>query len=108
MSRLYEFLKFTASLFENVDYRRMPYRQYLNTYHWQQLRLLKLSEVEERCQLCYSPQKPLHVHHRTYARLGNEKLTDLTVLCKDCHTLFHQHRTLTKPPKRAKIKKRRT
>lgn len=30
-----------------------------------------------------------NVHHRTYERLGKERLGDLTVLCRKCHGLFH-------------------
>jgi len=93
--KISKFLRFVAYLFEDTDYKKMPYKKYLNTYHWQQLRKVKLDEVDHRCQVCYSP-KSLQVHHRTYERLGNERLTDLTVLCKECHTLFHSNKKLTK------------
>lgn len=96
-NRLIEFAKYTMEIFENPDYNKMPYYKYLHTQHWAQLRELKLAEVDYRCQLCYSPKK-LHVHHRTYVRLGREKLTDLTVLCKECHDVFHKYRTLDKTP----------
>ena len=29
----------------------------------------------------------LQVHHKTYARLGNEHLDDLKVVCIDCHQI---------------------
>lgn len=104
MNKLADFLQFTSELFRDNDYyKKMPYHKYLHTYHWEQLRKIKLDEVEYRCQVCYSPTK-LQVHHRTYERLGYEKLTDLTVLCAKCHTLFHDKLALTKPPKRDKIK----
>jgi hypothetical protein len=32
----------------------------------------------------------LDVHHRTYENKGKEKLGDLTVLCRECHTKFHK------------------
>lgn len=95
-NRLSEFLEFMAYLFEDPHkYKSMPYKEYLYTYHWQRLRKLKLSEVDYRCQVCYNNQH-LQVHHRTYERLGNEKLTDLTVLCDECHKLFHENRKLVK------------
>jgi hypothetical protein len=31
----------------------------------------------------------MHVHHRTYERIGHEKLSDLCLLCGPCHRLFH-------------------
>ncbi len=95
-NRFSEFLNFLSYLFEDVDYKRMPYKQYLNTYHWRITRVAKLSDVGFRCQLCYVRDKSLHVHHRTYLRLGREKPMDLTVLCKECHTLFHKNIKLKK------------
>ena len=107
-NRLSEFLQFITYLTDTTDYTKMPYTQYLYTYHWRKLREIKLEEVDQRCQLCYSAKKPLHVHHRTYERLGNEKLTDLTVLCKECHTLFHTHRkVLTSHSKRGILQNRK-
>lgn len=94
--RLQEFFTFMGELFVDDDYyKKMPYRKYLNTYHWKQLRDLKLSEVDNRCQICYNSIQ-LNVHHRTYERLGHEKLSDLTVLCKECHEIFHKYGKLKK------------
>lgn len=67
----------------------MPYREYLKTDHWQCIRQKALDAAEHRCQLCYSAYR-LEVHHRTYHRLGSELLSDLTVLCSDCHGWFHR------------------
>lgn len=39
----------------------------------------------ERCHLIEGKA----VHHKTYARLYNEKLTDLVLLCDDCHNFIH-------------------
>jgi 5-methylcytosine-specific restriction endonuclease McrA len=66
----------------------MDYKQYLTSPEWQVLRRLKLAEADGRCQVC-NGGGVLHVHHRSYERLGREILTDLTVLCADCHNLFH-------------------
>ena len=41
-----------------------------------------------KCQLC-GRKGDLNVHHNTYNSRGNENLKDLIVLCKDCHTKFH-------------------
>lgn len=29
------------------------------------------------------------MHHKTYKRLGKERLTDLILLCEDCHLELH-------------------
>jgi DNA polymerase III alpha subunit len=79
-------LKYT----ENIDeLKSMPYQDYLETTWWQNLRKIKLHESGNRCQLCNAKNTELHVHHKTYERRGNELLSDLIVLCKDCHAKFH-------------------
>lgn len=70
-------------------YLALPYDEYLSTVHWKNLREEKLREAEFRCQLCNAVGVELHVHHRTYERLGHERKCDLIVLCKDCHSHFH-------------------
>jgi hypothetical protein len=68
---------------------RMPYREYLQTPEWKERRLKHLKSVGHRCQVCNSPIQPLDVHHRTYERRGLEYYKDLIVLCRDCHSTFH-------------------
>jgi 5-methylcytosine-specific restriction endonuclease McrA len=36
----------------------------------------------------------LHVHHRTYARFGHERIEDLEVLCESCHNAEHASRAI--------------
>lgn len=79
--------------FPVLDLRTMPYDEYLQTMHWRHIRRLKLDEAGHRCEVC-NAQDRLQVHHRTYERRGEEQLSDLTVLCADCHGLFHEHRKL--------------
>ncbi len=69
------------------------YQNYLLSDWWALVRRKALQAAGFRCQLCNSPEK-LQVHHRSYANIGNEKLGDLTVLCEDCHEVFHEHRNL--------------
>lgn len=70
------------------DPRTMPYEEYLLTPEWQEKRKQVLDHAKHRCQICNSSES-LNVHHRTYERRGNEDLADLTVLCKNCHSQFH-------------------
>jgi hypothetical protein len=69
--------------------KQREYREvYLCSDHWRWKRRLALAAAEHRCQVCYG-DKRLDVHHRTYERLGQERVSDLTVLCRECHDLFH-------------------
>lgn len=43
-----------------------------------------------KCFVCTS-SKRLHIHHRTYRNLGNEKHDDLVTLCADCHHGVHEY-----------------
>lgn len=78
----------------------MPtYKSYMNSGNWRRKRSLKLEQAGHRCEACGRRQaKGLHVHHLTYARLGNERLADLAVLCKDCH--FEAHSADAAPKRR--------
>lgn len=69
--------------------KTMPYREYLQTAHWQNLRVSMLKRAGYKCSVC-GESKPLHVHHNTYERRGEEKLSDLVVLCHECHELYHE------------------
>ena len=71
--------------------RRMRYKNYLESPEWQGVRMQALEYAGGRCQLCNSSDH-LNVHHRTYERLGEEQESDVTVLCKSCHELFHEVR----------------
>jgi len=64
------------------------YHAYLNSPQWQVKRQLALNEAHHRCFRC-GATSTLQVHHLTYARLGNELLSDLRVLCDACHRFIH-------------------
>lgn len=85
---------------------RAEYREvYLKSEHWREQRLGALERAGDRCQVC-NGTKRLDVHHRTYERLGNEAPMDLTVLCRGCHDLFHDSRTVKAPAKQRQAKKK--
>jgi hypothetical protein len=67
----------------------MPYREYLETPEWAGKRVEALVRDGWRCRVCNS-SRSLVVHHRSYARRGHERVQDLTVLCWQCHELFHE------------------
>ena len=72
--------------------RRQAYRDYLKSDDWQHIRKIKLQFADHRCEMCLmpaAPGNPLDVHHVTYERFGHENLTDLRVLCRQCHQTVH-------------------
>ncbi len=66
----------------------MNYQEYLQSEAWNHKRKVALMFWDNRCTLCFSPNR-LQVHHRTYERLGQERITDLIVLCEKCHKIHH-------------------
>jgi hypothetical protein len=76
--------------------RSLPYAEYLQSEHWQTIRLEVLKRDGDHCRVCNSEDR-LEVHHRTYERLGCEDLEDLMTLCHDCHETFHKNGRLAKP-----------
>lgn len=70
--------------------RSLPYKDYLQSEHWKFLRKEKLRKAVWRCELCGEKGwSNLNVHHKHYETVGEEKLTDLIVLCKNCHSKHH-------------------
>lgn len=67
------------------------YTDYLKSEHWQDLRRRYwASKLHDRtCYACHAGSKPLEVHHKTYKRIGHERLNDLCLLCRDCHQSAH-------------------
>lgn len=71
------------------NYKTMDYQHYLTTVHWEKTRARKVAQVNYKCEKC-SRTSGLEVHHLTYARLGEERLEDLQVLCPVCHRKAHE------------------
>lgn len=70
------------------------YKAYINSYIWKaKSRIVK--EHFKVCAVCGSKHS-LNVHHKTYKRLGNEKLRDLVVLCRKHHKKVHELKNLLK------------
>jgi 5-methylcytosine-specific restriction endonuclease McrA len=66
------------------------YSSYLSSDHWQNIRHLLILERGKTCQICLTIGSKLNAHHRTYERFGNELLSDLILICDDCHRRIHQ------------------
>jgi hypothetical protein len=69
--------------------RSKQYQNYLDSPAWKQRKGRLLHFRGNICELCRATDRPLDLHHLTYARFGNELDTDLLLLCRPCHTLWH-------------------
>jgi 5-methylcytosine-specific restriction endonuclease McrA len=82
-----------------LGFKREEYEKYLAGPHWQELRKVKLEQQRAKlgyncCEECGArpaptPKTALNVHHRTYERLGEELLEDLSIICRPCHDKEH-------------------
>lgn len=81
------------------------YKQYLKSEHWLNVkrRFRASSFCKNECRICGN-KKNLHIHHKTYKRVGNERLSDLEELCASCHKSLHKH---LKKEKKGQARKRR-
>lgn len=76
---------------ELINLKIMPYKEYLQTPHWQAIRREKLAEANYTCEHC-GLNKKLEIDHLHYATRGEEELFDLQALCRDCHQKVEDER----------------
>ena len=78
---------------------KAEYQAYLLTDHWKDFSMNVRAE-RKNCERCGCSrvdsiakyQQALHVHHKTYERLGRELPSDVEVLCFHCH-LITEHKS---------------
>jgi len=85
--------------YKNLRKRKIPldnngrvcYKKYISSAEWDKIRKKVLKRDEYKCSHCGDDKTSLHVHHLTYANLGDEEnhLEDLTTLCVKCHKKIH-------------------
>lgn len=64
------------------------YAEYLQSEHWKDVKTrYRASKMPKYCKVCKAPYQVLH--HRTYERLGAERLHDLIPLCHLHHKQLH-------------------
>ncbi len=68
---------------------KQKYLQYFSSWACSKTREEAMRQYGRSCMRC-KIEHDLHVHHMTYERLFNEKLSDLAVLCFRCHKLYHK------------------
>lgn len=76
--KLWQGSKNSMSSTEYEEYRKSP--------SWQQKRKEILKRDNNRC-IC--GEWATVVHHKTYKNVGQEQLSDLVVLCENCHDVYH-------------------
>ncbi len=64
------------------------YLRYIDSPQWQTKRQAAFEHYGRVCMVCKSKHH-LEVHHTTYDRLGDELMSDLLILCADCHRSIH-------------------
>ena len=74
---------------DTIGGRSVTYAAFIRSDAWRfsPARSAELLASGGRCRICGEgePATRLHVHHRTYVRLGCELPGDLTTLCEPCH-----------------------
>lgn len=63
------------------------YNQYINSPRWQAKRQQALKFYGSRCMVCRSQQK-LQVNHLSYENFGNERMSEMSILCSSCHVEY--------------------
>lgn len=72
--------------------KTMPYKEYLESEHWQHFRKEAFKHFNGMCQLCGRTNETLELHHKTYINRGRETFNDVILLCTHCHELYHHNR----------------
>ena len=67
----------------------MNYKQYIKSNERKQKRQKYIIEKWNKCEICFKKSKHLHLHHRNYDNVWNEKEWDLILLCWICHKKIH-------------------
>jgi hypothetical protein len=83
--------------------RKEEYHEYLKSPEWKAFRKRVFEHYGKKCAEC-KRTKHLHIHHKTYENVFNEKLEDVIVLCEIHHAKIHGINIVK--PKEKKKKKR--
>jgi 5-methylcytosine-specific restriction endonuclease McrA len=61
------------------------YAKYIKSARWRNISEAMKKHAKYVCARCKTHTPILEVHHKNYERLGNERMSDLEVLCMPCH-----------------------
>lgn len=68
---------------------RPDYYKYIQSSAWKKKRAKAIRHHGGKCSICGTTEA-IQVHHKTYARLGRERMKDLQLLCEPCHENHHE------------------
>lgn len=71
-----------------TNFSKSDAKEYMQSNKWKATRQLILLRDDYSCLSCSSKDR-LEIHHITYKRMGNEKLSDLATVCRNCHQEIH-------------------
>lgn len=83
--------KDTKEIIECSD-TKLLYLKYLQSNHWKKIRVIKAFKQKYMCERCGKKLKnsyEYNIHHKTYKRIGHEWMSDLKLLCMECHQEVH-------------------
>jgi hypothetical protein len=66
------------------------YDKYLESSHWKNFRKKYYEAFGKKCESCGGTDL-IHLHHKTYERLGRERFTDMVALCSTHHADVHEY-----------------
>ena len=74
---------------------RVPREEYIEHIKGDKFKKLKMERLkldDYKCQICFKQVDEMtsHCHHITYLRVLNEKISDLSTLCRCCHNKLHE------------------
>jgi len=79
-------------LCEDTKETCLTYKKYLQSKHWKNIKIRYAnSKLNHNCVVCgvLKETKYMHHHHKSYKRIGNERLNDIIILCEQCHSQAH-------------------
>lgn len=72
--------------------KALSYEKYLQTDHWNELRIEVFRKMGRICPICVS-EKSIQVHHWRYRKSWFHSIVeDLIPLCDACHSMVHRHK----------------
>ena len=74
---------------DEVTYEPQNHADYISSRKWHNRKARYYRDHDKRCNACGTKDK-IHLHHKTYVRMGSELDEDLVPLCESCHTKVHK------------------
>jgi len=76
----------TGSMYMSAEAKQA----HLASNYWKELKLKRLIKANYMCEVhgCTETHR-LELHHETYQRLGQEKLSDIKIICRQHHQATH-------------------